>query len=421
MKQISIFMILGLFVIINSSCDKERGNNVTVNVLYENKPIQNVKVYIRELLPIEGIENGVQTVTDISGNSVVSGLKDDMYEVWIAYPGFEEVRQRLPIRNNANVLIKTSLVPKKLPSEINKIYAFGSFNDWNYSSPVELLKNESGTWQYEFDVLENDSLFYKIFFDKPYKQFYNPDAQGLKYLPGQQPSFHSIALSNKGKFQIIFDESKFEKDETPYLNHWVEREIIGIDAQEYILFEKLLTDNYQALSIALQNINDFAGNNDNISYEELRQRFDEIYNEPDLQLILTKIDDFSENYSGEIFDLAKIELAKINLVLGQTNEGKKIAEEIDLDSFAGGEAYNIVSMNFMKLPAGFAELSRQKLLTVKGRKARFALLNKMMIIYNSIGNMEKLDATIDQVIEEFPDTELAERGEKLREKLESAE
>ena len=421
MKQLSIFIIFSLFAIFLNSCDTESGSIVTVKVTFENKPVQNVKVYIRELLPIEGKEFGIQAVTDKSGNTVISGLKDDMYEVWIAYPGFEEVRQRLPLRNNANVLIKTALVPKKLPLEIKEIFAYGSFNNWNYNTPIELLKTGSGTWQYEFDGLDSDSIFYLIFFDEPYNQFYNPDAEGFKYLPGQQPSFQSIAISNNGKFQIVFDDSKFEKDESPYLNHWVEREIIGTNAQEYILFEKLLTDNYQALSIALQKVNEITSNSEKISAEESYQLLEEIYNNPELQLILSKIEDFSENYSGEIFDLAKIELAKINLVLGQTIEGKKIAEEIDLDSFAGGEAYNIVSMNFMQLPAGFAELSRQKLLTVKGRKARFALLNRMMFIYNAIGNMEKLDKTIDQVIDEFPETELAEKGKILREKLESAE
>ena len=424
MKQLSIFIIFSLFVIFLNSCDTESGNQLVVSVTNDGKPVENVNVFVRELFPIEEEMEGIKTVTNKSGEAIVNDLRDDVYDVWITYPGFEEVRQRLPIKNKAKVLIKTSLVPKTLPAEFNDLFAAGSFNNWDFNTPAKLKKNDKNIWQVQVESNDADSAVYILFFDEPYLQFYNPESKALKYITGQQPPYRSIVYRENNNFLLTFDETKYSRSEIPYLNHWVERDIIGIEAQEFILFEKLITDNYQELSKTLARVNKISENVDmssQVDVNELFSKLNEVYNQPELSAILNKIKVFSDTYDDEIFELAKIELAKINLMLGHNGNAKKIAEEVGLNSFAGGEAYNIVSMNFMKLPAGFAELSRKKLLETNSRKTRYAILKKLLIAYDFLDEEDKLEDTIDIILEEFPKSKLAENGRKLLEKPENTE
>ena len=423
MKQYLIYILMIIVFLINS-CDKEPGNILTVNVFNNGTPAEKVNIFVRDLFPLDDNMEGIEALTNASGQAIFKDLREDVYEIWITFPGYEEIRQRLPIKNNDDITINTSLVKKALPEGFKSIKVIGNFNNWNLLDPLELNKNDKGIWQSSDDFANEDTVIYMLYFDQPYFRFYNPDSDSLKYYGGQQPSYQSIDYRKNDKLLITFDENRYDKSEVPFLNHWVDREIVGTDAESFITFEKLMTNNYQQLSEVLFKVNKLSENVDptsEVDSRELIGKLDELYNEPGIKSILTEIETFSENSAGELFDLSKIELAKINLVMGQNGKAKHLAEDVDLNSFAGSEAFNIVAMNFMKLPAGFAEYSRKKLEEITNPKTRYAIINKMVPAYYFLGDVENLRKSIDIVLEEFPDTKLAERCRKILHEMDKAE
>lgn len=412
-----LLIIFTLFLFYN--CSSQSNNELSVIVSLKDKSPSKVRVYVREVFPLEDKEVGYGKQTNDEGFVHFDELADDMYEVWIVYPGYEEVRQRLPLRNNSKVTIKTTLFPKSIPEKINSISAFGSFNSWDIANPAKLTKDKNDIWKVSIDSARTDSTFYYIYFDKPYQQYYNPFSKELIYLPGHQPPYQSVAYNNDGKFQISIDESKFQKSSKPFLNHWVDRNISGIDGEKYILLEKLLTENFQVLSRALFIISKFS-RGEGVTQEDkktIQSQLKDIYESADVKKMLTQLYDFSENYDDEVVDLAKIELAKIYWLLGLRGKSRKAAEKVDLESFAGGEAYRIATSELMKIPGGFSEYTRKKLKVTKNPKTRFVLLEKLAFAYQALDKKDKVKETYEMIIKEFPDTELANSARRLLDKL----
>lgn len=413
-----LLIIAALFLLY--SCANRSNNELNVIVSLKDKSPSDVRVYVREVFPLEDKEVGYGKQTNDEGFVHFDELADDMYEVWIVYPGYEEVRQRLPLRNNSKVTIKTTLPLKSIPEKINSISAYGSFNSWDIANPAKLTKDKNEIWKVTVDSAKTDSTFYYIYFDKPYQQYYNPFSGRLIYLPGHQPPYQSVAYNNDGKFKISFDESKFQKSSQPFLNHWVDREISGIEGDKYILLEKLLTENFQVLSRALYIISNFS-RGEGLTLDDkktIQSQLKDIYESADVKKMLTQLYDFSENNDDEVVDLAKIELAKIYWLLGLRGKSRKSAEKVDLESFAGGEAYRIATSELMKIPGGFSEYTRKKLEVVKNPKARFVLLEKLALAYQAQDKKDKVKETYEMIVEEFPDTEMAKSAKRLLDKLE---
>jgi hypothetical protein len=412
MKKTSFFVFLLLFTYIGCSFAPE--NELRVILRAEGEPVINADIYVGEKFSIDNKGFSKRAKTDENGEAVISGMPDNMYEIWVAKPGFATLKQHLPLRHGVGIELRASLEKRKLPRTLERLALIGSFNRWNSNAPLEMEEETSGDWSVTMPESE-DTLFYKIMINKNYQLFYDPGTAYSVWQPQSPPYVSFLAPDDDRK--VTFPVGDFARDTIPFLNQWVERQIVGDAYSEYVLLEKMLSDHYDALTRGLQMQQRLISASDEDSAKSIQKQLDELLLSREMEGFLNDLYDFSETTQGEIMDLAKLHLAQIYWLLGKPNKAQLIADEIDLESFAGGEAYTMLTYQLQLLPGGMTELTRSKLATMENPYTRYVMYGVVMRGYEMQKAWDKLEKINMEVMAEFPGSSLAVSADTLLQKM----
>ena len=423
-RTIVIFLVVVLVML--SGCGKTKPvahgeNSITVSVEELGVPVSGAYVYVSELFPLEVPGLDKVMITDSSGKVKIDELYDDMYQVWVSKPGYGEAKQRVPLFGKRSVDLKFKISGKTLPEKFKDIYAYGTFNGWSFEKAVKLKKDKKGVWRGEFRKFKGDSSLYAVFFDEQYLKYYNLDAEALKYMRNSQPAFLSVAFP-RGKDSVLsfsFDENKFKRDSRPFLNQWTDREMTGVaNAGDYIKLEKIIAGYYQQLTRAFYYVSvNYVphGMKKKKSFQTVLKKLKEYYVEDNIPDLIDKLETFTASKDSLMADLARIELAKVYKLFWMDGKATETMLKIDENGFAGGETVRDMRNRFQGGTSVLSGYVARRLKKVTGRKARYELWNTKVSADSYSEGKDAVKEDFKNIIEEFPDTELAEQGRRYLE------
>ena len=411
--------ILAIFILFG--CSSEIENSIQIKIQHEGEPLKGASVFVKEMLPIEFPGFSVFAYSDSSGTASFNHLKDDMYEVWIAKPGYEEIRQRLSLNLGENITINLDLPRKNIPDQLDQIYAFGTFNQWDYTNSIKLHKGDDNIWRGKVQGVKSDSIIYALYLDVPYHKYYNPNAQGLKYVEGSQPAYLSIAYpeGEDSLFYLIFDENQFEHTSVPFFSNWVKREISSVEGPDFVAFEKLITAHFENLSETLFTINDYFIKIERPSqadYKRASETLLGLFKKHGTDEFIIQLREVAYGDKGDLADLAKLELARIYRLYWMHVEANSVLNDIDIDGFAGGETLRGMEERFNGTAVVMSSYLKSQLEKVKGPEARYAILKLKLKADTNLREKEAVIEDFEMIIDEFPDSELAEQGREFIDK-----
>ncbi|MDP3830362.1 MAG: hypothetical protein Q8Q47_03775, partial [Ignavibacteriaceae bacterium] len=204
---------------------------------YDNKPMKAANVSVRNINSTK-----VFHTEEVLANGEYTISIDKHGFLYLIFSGVDHEPVQIPFLNDddKNLEINVSLKLNEYEKDFSDLAVIGDFNNFSFSTPLEMIKNKNGTYSVNIDY-SGDSVRYQFIGLVEGRSVNGIESIGFEF--DRESDYRSIILTKNNKAKITLDPKKLirkKSEEKILLDEQIkfDREIL----KRYIIDERLKDD-----------------------------------------------------------------------------------------------------------------------------------------------------------------------------------